>query len=329
MFIIMSGFLMAYNYYDREITYNPFIFALKKIWALYPLHIFCMVIVLVKPVLSIVVNHSFSGLFENIKYFVCNVLLVQAWIPNYSYYYSLNAVSWYLCICVFFYFLFPFIIRLLRKINSKRTIFFLVLFIILLEVLISVIAYFFASDNRFDTFSAHWVTYIFPISRLCDFLLGCCFGLIVTRFGRCRSSNNQLWSLLSLIAFLGVLLLCVSNALPFLNMECLKYSLVFMPVSVLLICTFSGKSIFMKKIVCLKPVKFLSELTPYAFLMHTIVLRIIKAGFCFVMGESVLVMVFAIIASFVLTLFLSWIYQKLLLPKVMNVQKRMIKKESA
>lgn len=126
VFIIMSGFLMVYNYLYIEICTNPFSFAFKKIWPLYPLHIFCMVLVLTKPVMAMIINHSFSGLFDNIKYLVCNVFLIQAWIPNISYYYSLNAVSWYLCLCVFFYFLFPVIIRLFRKIVTKRAICFFI-----------------------------------------------------------------------------------------------------------------------------------------------------------------------------------------------------------
>ncbi len=35
VFIILSGFLMTYNYYDREITVNPFKFAVRKIKLLY------------------------------------------------------------------------------------------------------------------------------------------------------------------------------------------------------------------------------------------------------------------------------------------------------
>ena len=122
IFIVMSGFLMTYNYYNREIKQNAFSFAVKKIWALYPIHIAFMAVAIAKSLLMIVKTQSLGSILELLKYTVCNVLLIQAWIPKSSYYFSLNAVSWYLSLCFFLYLAFPVIIKILKKINNKRTI---------------------------------------------------------------------------------------------------------------------------------------------------------------------------------------------------------------
>lgn len=51
LFLLLNGFLMAYNYYDRTLENhnikNNFVFSIKKIAKLYPLHMITMMMMMV------------------------------------------------------------------------------------------------------------------------------------------------------------------------------------------------------------------------------------------------------------------------------------------
>lgn len=295
IFIVMSGFLMTYNYYNRDINQNAFSFAVKKIWVLYPIHIAFMVLAIVKSLITIAQTQSLASIFEIMKYTVCNILLIQAWIPKSSYYFSLNAVSWYLSLCFFLYFAFPVIIKLLKKLKTKRAIVILMCILFVLEIMVSLIAYFFAEQERKAFFSIHWFTYIFPLSRMIDFLLGCCLGMVV-KYGRNTSKINSLWCFLALLVLTLVSVLAIEN-IAFFNLECI-YSLVFLPVSLFIIYAFSGKHVLISKLLCSKPIDMLSSLTPYAFLMHVMIIQVVGMLIHKILGYGLFVTVFITIISF-------------------------------
>lgn len=48
-----------------------------------------------------------------------NIFLIQEWFPIQDK--ALNLVSWYLCVCVFLYFAFPFILTHIEKGYSKKS----------------------------------------------------------------------------------------------------------------------------------------------------------------------------------------------------------------
>lgn len=100
---------------------------------------------------------------------ILNLSYLQSWIPNSTYYFSLNAPSWSLSNELFFYFcFFPLIFLGVRGL-------FKIFIVILLLVVFSafyVNAYF--SDQILwgkNTF-AHWLFYIFPGFRLLEFIVG-------------------------------------------------------------------------------------------------------------------------------------------------------------
>ena len=320
IFLVMSGFLMTYNYYDREIKQNVFVFATKKISTLYPIHIAFMFVAIVKQLIIIAKAQSFTSFFDLLKYIICNVLLIQAWIPKSSYYFSLNAVSWYLSLCFFLYLVFPVIIKLLKRIKTKRAIVILISSLFILEMIVSLFAYLFAAQERDAIFSMHWLTYVFPISRMLDFLAGCCLGIIMINYGRIVSEINSLWSILVLLVLILVSVLMIEN-IAFFNFECIKYSLVYLPISLLLIYTFSGKYIIFCKLINSKLIEFMSCLTPYAFLMHVLILQTSSTLIRRILGEGKITLMLIVLISLAITMFLSWIYKKQVLPFVLKLQK--------
>lgn len=117
VFLILSGFLMAYNYCDKMNGNYDFKFSMEfsihKIKKLYPLHITMMLIVILPSVKEMVLSHKLYILyFEQI---LANLLLIQAWIPSNLFWYSLNGVAWYLSVVLFTYIVFPKLLCMMKK----------------------------------------------------------------------------------------------------------------------------------------------------------------------------------------------------------------------
>jgi len=108
VFIILSGFVMMYSYSEKSVDSSLsgcIRFALKKISKLYPLHILMLVVAF-----PLCLNYSQVGL----KY-IYSVFLIQGWLVTAENVFAINAVAWYLSLCLFFYLLFPLIAKLIKK----------------------------------------------------------------------------------------------------------------------------------------------------------------------------------------------------------------------
>ena len=104
------------------------------------------------------------------KKFASNLLLIHSWLPIGSYYFSFNAVSWYLSAVFFFLLMTPRLLRKLRLMKPKSVLY-LMLAIILLQWLLVLL-----SDTTFllnvKEEKIHWFIYVFPLVRYMDFVLG-------------------------------------------------------------------------------------------------------------------------------------------------------------
>ncbi|MBO7309870.1 MAG: acyltransferase, partial [Clostridia bacterium] len=184
IFLCMSGFLMMHSYLNK--AKNPkfgFGFVWSKIKRLYPLHIVTMLAMTLYALFYLAKDIS-TVLLE----IFLQAPLIHIWIPIPKYYQILNGVSWYLCVCVLIYLLFPFILKFYRKINNKRSAIYSIIALLIIQISIALLAFFFGNENKNDIFSIQWITYYFPISRLIDFLLGC--SLYVCMKQTNKQTNN-------------------------------------------------------------------------------------------------------------------------------------------
>lgn len=155
-FLILSGFVMSAGYgqkiTDHSFNYKSFLY--NRLIRLYPLHFLCLLIFII---LSF--NHlSFCGYLNLIP----NLLLLQSWIPVESVYFSGNAVSWCLADMIFFYLMFPFLMRGYRKYNNR----------LLAGILLGLCtAYFFVLLFLPESYW-HSILYISPLFRLFEFIIG-------------------------------------------------------------------------------------------------------------------------------------------------------------
>lgn len=122
LFIILSGFLMFYNHGD-EIDGNMPVSGLWKAGAayyrkglgkFYTEHMVTFAFAALLQAYWLVRWPSVEGFWGAVQTAVPNILLLNSFIPKGEYYFSYNAVSWFLCDILFFYFCFPFLARMLK-----------------------------------------------------------------------------------------------------------------------------------------------------------------------------------------------------------------------
>lgn len=149
LFFILSGFILSYSYQEKLNSKQSSIsqFYIARIARIYPLHVITLLLSL----------HFFIINIATLPKLLSNLLLLQAFIPLPDYYFSLNAPSWSISVEMFFYLLFPLLIRL-------NSFYLLLLSTIFITVKIITSNY----SNEFQ----HAMLYISPLLRLPDFLIG-------------------------------------------------------------------------------------------------------------------------------------------------------------
>lgn len=63
---------------------------------------------------------SVKSLFEFGRNIILQLFLLQSWYPDAGVNVSLNGVAWYLSTATFLYFMFPYIMMLIKKIYEKK-----------------------------------------------------------------------------------------------------------------------------------------------------------------------------------------------------------------
>lgn len=153
-FLILSGFSMSLGYYKssqrKDFSYLKYVW--NRIIRIYPLHLFCIGL--------FIVTTDFGLSLDSLGNVIPNILLLQSWSPDTVF--SCNPVSWCLSDLLFFYLLFPFIVRIVKRISLEKLSILLFTILFLYTCCISVI----------NEDSVHYYVYIFPVSRFLDFFIG-------------------------------------------------------------------------------------------------------------------------------------------------------------
>lgn len=164
-FFILSGFCLAYAYANKSVFWAGK-FYINRIRKIYPLHIFCWI-------------YAVWYYDETVpKIDVTNLLLLQSWVPDFKYVFSLNSVSWFLSDLVFCYALFPWLLKFMHK---YRKIFVICSLIFIMGVAFVYLPYM-GIHLRGQETAILYRCYIFPPARLGGFLLGILLYLATTRF---------------------------------------------------------------------------------------------------------------------------------------------------
>ncbi len=155
-FFILSGFVLSVSTSARSgenmLTRKQLM--AKQLLKFYPLHI---IILSVFVLFDLIV----AGKIDIIKLFL-NVFLLQSWIPDNSFNFAFNGVSWFLSDIMFFYFLFPWLYSRIVLAPLKR-----LLQTVIIVLLLYIAFVFVVPEGHINT-----LLYVFPPIRVLDFAIG-------------------------------------------------------------------------------------------------------------------------------------------------------------
>lgn len=304
VFFVLSGFLMFFNYYPREkLPDFGWRFSWNKIKQLYPLHIVTM--------LFSIAFALFTGLSPKKTALdaVLHTFLLQIWVPNEHYYATLNGPSWFLCVSFFCYLCFPLILRFFkRKINTKTQAVHGGLFLFFVAFILSGLTFLLHRHDNTVWFNTKWITYYFPPVRLIDFTLGCFLGAIyLLPSQKTPRQKNALWVSCITLVLIVLSLLFYYRTEEFQSVKSVKYSLLFLPTSLLLIWTLLDQGTLITRLFSCRVLVAIGDLSPYTFLIHGV---IIKYAYWILSGLTAHYSYFVVLLSFMITLSAAVLYKK-------------------
>ena len=317
VFFALSGFLMVYRYLGKDVdcTFKScLLFSINKVSKLYYLHIITMIASLMFPVFF----HGSSILEQiakNYRAIILHISLLQSWIPQSNYYFSLNGPSWFLSDCLFIYAVFPLILFLIKKLKTKQQ---AGICLIIIYILHLVFGYGLRSIHLLDGFSDNfvkWAIYINPIYRLGDFIIGGLLGCIYEF--ECRRCNKDcpsmiqytILELFSLFLFIISRMIVTGIITGFFRTWWFMYSGLYIPSNLLFIWVFAFKRGVITRTIQYKFLHFIGNVSMYAYLIHGIVIGYLQKIW-FLVFQNNITRFYLIVLSLSVTCILSVLFEK-------------------
>lgn len=288
VFLILSGFLMFCSYSETNrvkeygIAYS-IRFGIGKIKKLYPLHIVTLLLALPFLVYEYRGYIGIGKILNPTLKIAANVTLMQSWVPTSGVYFSLNAVSWYLSTALFLYIMFPVILHIMGKYTNRRTGIIMILCTFAAQAAMDYIFYRVQMYLLHNDKLIHWFTYIFPLSRLGDFFIGCNLGYVYKNAKESKNPPTTVSTLLE-IGIIGIIMIqwliyvlvvtIPAKADPSTNPDKWWSLTVFWTLSsCALIYLFAKHDGKISQFLTSRPLVFVGNLSANAFLIHQIVYR--------------------------------------------------------
>lgn len=304
IFIMLSGFVMTYSYWDRAAApENPtwksaLRFSMKKIRPLYPLHLIMLAVALIPYYLiPAILSHSRREMLKVAAKLVITIPLIQTWFP--VGYEAINTVAWYLSATLFFYAVFPWILRFLKRDFGRGKMLGMILLTYSVQISFAFVTQYLPLLNK-----SHWSCYILPLFRLGDFFIGCCLGYCFLTRGSKRLNTACASAFEIICLLLGLAgMVCLAR----MDADWFMLTLVFVPSSAGIVYLLARSEGILSKVLSMKGFQAAAVFTPYAFLIHRQVLHYIEDGYMLLTGKEINAWLF-IFVSMVLTLAFSKLY---------------------
>lgn len=230
VFVALSGFLMTCNYYDRPRTApglrSAMVFSLQKIRKLYPLHLIMMAAALLLVLKGLLAQPSARGALSCAAQLVVSIFLLQTWIPSSRFWFCLNGVAWYLSVQAFLYAIFPWLLAVLKKTDTRR------LRCIAAAIFCAQFLFSFAIWKAgLSGKAVFYLTYLCPLFRAGDFAISCCMGCLYHSHKEERAPRGA-FSLLELAAvlFSGGCFFIAAKQVGALGAVAFRYNVLFTPL---------------------------------------------------------------------------------------------------
>ena len=259
-FILLSGYILSYNYADRPTPLNPRDFWRARVARLYPIYLLSLVLfagMLGAEWQARSHTQFFAGL-------ILTPLLLQGWSPWLATFW--NTVAWTLSAEAALYLIFPWLVRLPWPKSPARLI--ALLFAIWAIGLVPHALYLWLNPDHLagppDRYSSgFWLRTLkyTPVAYICTFLAGMTLGRLQTNLK--LHPIHRSWiagaSLLAIAVFFGT----VVDRVPYI----LMHGGFMVPLFAALVVGLSGQNIF-ASVFAWKPIELLGQASYALFLLH-------------------------------------------------------------
>ena len=323
---MMSGFLLTYRYYynsdfvECSIKKN-YKWATKKLKNLWCLHI-------ITTFMTIPFTHVNNGLLNQFVVMIyANCLMIQEWLPFRQSGMLNGGVSWYLCTVLFTYFVFPWILQYLRRSGTIVKARLSIVLLVFIQISIGLVGKNMDTNdyiwNWLENNWCHWFLYRFPLSRSIEFLLGVNIAYLVINkddeltmesvsIRKIKYSILEICSVVSVMVAIGISYYFRNNYWTGLSEQWWTHSIIYVLPNICVIYIFSQeKGIFSHKLGSCRFVKYVSEQSTYAFLIHYVVFKYVNIFLDCRLTDSENRELYLILIGTVITFGCTFVYKQL------------------
>ncbi|MDO4309873.1 MAG: acyltransferase family protein [Prevotella sp.] len=222
-FFILSGFVLS-SAYGNKVSSDGFRyrqFMARRVKKLYPLHLLCL--------LAFVVINIRSMDAGTLVRLLPNLLLVQSWIPSAGFYFSANAVSWFLSDILLCYSVFPAVFQAVHRMTPMA----------LTAAWAAVLAAYAVLLCNIPDAMTNAIVYVFPPVRTVDFAIGVTLWRVAAWLKKRRIAvfESRLTATAAELAVFAALAMTLA-AHPYVNLQ-IRTACLFWPVNVAIILLFA------------------------------------------------------------------------------------------
>ncbi len=278
LFFVLSGFVIAFRHNDVKDTGSTLRFYLDRTAWLWPVHLACLFLLL------FLVPEVFTIKRDQTPPFLCNLFMVQTWVPIAKYYFSFNAPSWTTTTLFSFYAAFPLVMLGARR---NKAILFSVTAAFAL-ILICVTAALKLPVDNLTGASIQGMLYVNPLARLLEFSTGVVGAITYLRFADRIKLSTPIATLfeiaaLALIAFVNIHSRgWQAQATPYITEAgafWLHHSAVsFIPFAIFIFILSTQKGLI-SKFFASKLMVFLGELSFSMFMIHGVLIAYLNVNY--------------------------------------------------
>ena len=280
-FFVLSGFILTYVYHASPVERFPwkdfYTARLARIW---PLHLVCLLLTM----LLVNVPEPFNPMV-----LLANALMLHAWVPFDRYFFSYNYASWSISTELFFYLLFPFVLRC--STTLRYTLLALSLATVVVLAVIGAAQHLPVWDTAGNQLSSTGLLYTNPLVRCGEFLLGVISGMHFLRGRREMPSSLVRWTLFEMFA-IGLFALAfrffllrdatVPNAFGLNDNQAVSLLIewsshvALAPFATVLISVFAYQRGMVSQLLTHRVFVFLGEISFALYLVHQLTLRVLQ-----------------------------------------------------
>lgn len=277
VFIVLSGFLMGYSYFERPApSLKPvdcLRFSIKRIKKLYVLYILTLLPIMALDIYFMRPVPGSAEFATITKELILSSLLIQSWSPSYAY--AFNGVAWYLSTSLFLYFCFPYIIRAIKRYKSQKTAFVVIILLYAAQLMLGIAAApLSAHVHSVDTVKFEsWFSYVFPPMRVFDFAIGCNLGYIFLQRGGSERRGTVYALDAACLSLFAVSAYIYLSGKSFLAAPALRDTQLFLPFSAAFVYTFALGMGWLPRLCTNKVTLFFGGLSGSIYLIHQDIIR--------------------------------------------------------